>query len=537
MNSSEPRYGTRSNGLNHGDVFTSPEVVRFMLDVVGYTPESDLSNYYVLEPSFGNGDFLLEIQRRIIESANKYGFNPIEIFQKLVYGCEIDGDKFDVCITRLKENMPDLNPINFKKDDFLFVDWEVKFDFIIGNPPYVRYENIPKDIRDIYKSRFATFHYRADLYILFYEHSLKYLKSIGKHCFVCSNRWLKNEYGKKLRQLISYNYNLEKIIDIEKIDAFQESVLAYPVISVISNDINQHVVNCVCIDKIQDLERNIEYEQKKYTRADDLNAIFSSDRYSDWPTIEEQKFSIGIGVATGADRIFISRDLSDKIEAELLMPIICAKDLSGNKFQYNGLCLLNPYDKAGALVNIENYPRAKAYLEQYKAILQNRHIVKNNRKWYALIDRVKPGLQCKTKILLPDISANTHIFVDKGDYYPSHNIYYITSDNEDSERLVLLASILMSDIVKDQLMALSNKMNGGFPRWQSQVLKKLKIPYIDDIDPVSKTELLVAYERFDLMEINRLVNKLTSTKRNHLWRNYNSSIQLSLFDYSILSNC
>lgn len=530
MNSNNAIYGVRSNGLNHGDVFTSLEVVKFMLDTMGYTAQIDLSNIFILEPSFGNGDFLVEIQHRIIESSKKFNFKPNEAFQRCVFGCEIDKDKFDICISRLRILMPDFSTSNLRNEDFLFSNWNCTFDFVVGNPPYIRYENIPSEVRNIYKANFQSFHYRCDLYVLFYEHSLALLKPYGNHCFICSNRWLRNEYGKKLRYLINRNYHLDKIIDVEKINAFQESVLAYPAITVIVNRPNKHVVELAVVEKLQDLNTNIQYKQKKYPEIDDLSIIFHKDQYSEFPTIEEQNFSIGIGVATGADRIFISKDLVNKIEYELLLPIICAKDLSGNRFQYNGLCLLNPYDKFGKLIDLDNFPKAKSYLEQFKTKLQNRHIVKNNRQWYSLIDKVKLDLQHKSKILLPDISANSYVFVDRGNYYPSHNIYYIISKHGDNEQLSLLAAILMSDAVKEQLLNLSNKMNGGFPRWQSQVLRKLRIPYICDINKTIRNKLLLAYQNFDLSTINNIVSELfnsPTTYSKHKKKTYN---QLSLFD-------
>lgn len=529
MNSNNSIYGVRSNGLNHGDVFTSHEVVKFMLDTVGYTSEINLSHFCILEPSFGYGDFLLEIQHRIIESAKKYNFSPNEVFQKCVFGCEIDSIKYDECITRLRALMPDFSPCNLRNEDFLFSTWESKFDFVIGNPPYVRYENIPTKARDIYKSIFYTFHYRCDLYVLFYEHSLDCLKPLGKHCFICSNRWLKNEYGKKLRHLICKRFNLEKIIDVERLNAFNEDVLAYPVISVITNSVNQNAIEFAIVDKLIGLNSSIHYELKYYPNSEDFSCIFHKSQYSELPTIEEQNFSIGIGVATGADRIFITKDLKYNIEEELLLPIVCAKDLSGNKFQYNGLYLLNPYDKFGSLIDINNYPKAKAYLEQYRTVLQQRHIVKNNRKWYALIDRVKTDLQHKSKILLPDISANSYIFIDNGNYYPSHNIYYIISNYDDEEQLLLLAAILMSDTVKEQLLNLSNKMNGGFPRWQSQVLRKLRIPHISGINSDIKAQLISAYKCFNLSEINRIVRQLFDVSATYVNPQKRVYSQLSLF--------
>lgn len=128
--------------------------------------------------------------------------------------------------------------------------------------------------------------------------------------------------------------------------------------------------------------------------------------------------------------------------------------------------------------------------------------------WYLLIDKIKPNLLGEPKILLPDISANKCIFVDSGRYYPAHNIYYIISKDHSEEALRILAAILMSEFVRSQITRLSNKMNGGFPRWQSQAIRKLKLPDIREIPNEIKVSLLNAYEVFDFEKINQVVSEL-----------------------------
>ena len=56
---------------------------------------------------------------------------------------------------------------NVRVADFLFRDVP-KVDLVVGNPPYVRYENIPEYERTLFKDVFVTFHYRADLYVPFF---------------------------------------------------------------------------------------------------------------------------------------------------------------------------------------------------------------------------------------------------------------------------------------------------------------------------------------------------------------------------------
>lgn len=525
-------YGLRSSGISHGDVFTSPVVVNFMLDLIGYTSDKNLSLYKLLEPSFGHGDFLIEIQRRIIQSAGKFNFNASAIMSDNIYGSEIDGDKYNTCIETLKLTMPDFVPSKLKNEDFLFSTWDTKFDFIIGNPPYIRYENIPKNLRDSYKVKFATFYYRCDLYVLFYEQCLNNLSDNGRHCFICSNRWLKNEYGKKLRALISSFYKLEYIIDIEGIDVFKESVLAYPSITLILNTESDNKVNVTTIRDLSELNLPLSSTRKEILSIENWNNLFVNEDLDNLTTVEEQGFKVGIGVATGADNIYISTDLKDIIETELLIPIVNAKDLSGNVFNPKGLYLLNPYDSNGNIINLNNYPKAKSYLEKFRIILENRHIVKKGRTWYALIDRIKPELLNEPKILLPDISGNNIIFIDHGLFYPAHNIYYITGKSlTDLEQL---AALLMSEFVRNQIEGISNKMNGGIPRWQSQSIKQIRIPRLSTITPNLREKMIAAYHKGNINEINSIVEEIVRMQFAENKQRRQQKFPESLFDYDFL---
>lgn len=496
-------YGERKNGGQHGDVFTSPLVVQFMLDKVGYTPNNDLSSIRILEPSCGNGEFVEEIAKRLIVSSRLYGFDPVEAFEKNVCAFDIDAEKVSKCRTRIAQL--GMNSNNIQVEDFLKTDIE-EMDIVVGNPPYIRYENIPKEMLEYCKKVFHTFHYRCDLYVPFYEKSLAALKDKGKHCFICSNRWLKNEYGKKLRLLIAKKYNLQIILNLEEADAFQEDVLAYPAISLISKEPPSGTFGYGECKHIDDL-RTLPICNKSMPKDGDWTGAFNSIYANPFfQTIEQQGFKIGIGVATGADSIFISNEFPGRIEEELLMPGINARDLRDNKFHWQGEYLLNPYNADGTLVNLADYPLASAYLERHKEKLVSRHIAKKTpSRWYKTIDRISPALLSQPKILLPDMSGNTYVFVDDGEFYPLHNIYYIVGSS--SVQLRLLAAFLMSDFVRSQLAAVTNKMNGGFSRWQCQHLRKLKIPRLSSISEDDVQILLSHYERHEIYDLNKRINK------------------------------
>lgn len=503
--SKEYLYGKRRGGGQHGDVFTSPVVVRFMLDSVGYTAHRDLRHVRILEPSCGEGEFVVEIVRRLMASADKFCFDATEAFQRNVRAYDIDAEKTALCRQRINRLGICPSDKNIQEANFLKARIE-ETDIVVGNPPYIRYENIPADILEYCKQTFPTFHYRCDLYVPFFEKSLAALSPGGLHCFICSNRWLKNEYGKKLRLMVARYYQLRTILNLEQADAFQEEVMAYPAITIISSDLPALTFRYAEYTSVDDLNSH-EIEERPVPQEDDWTEAFSKlSTNSRFQTIEQQGFKIGIGVATGADSVFISSELPTKVEEELIMPSINARDLRGDKFQWQGKYLLNPYNEDGTLVNLEKFPRASAYLEAHREKLTSRHIAKKSpSRWYKTIDRISPELLSKPKILLPDMSGNTHVFVDEGNYYPLHNIYYIIGSSP--MRLRLLAAFLMSDFVRNQLAAVTNKMNGGYPRWQSQHLRKLKIPKLSSIAAEDVQLLLSHYERNEISSLNKRINR------------------------------
>jgi len=504
--SSSSFYGLRANGNGHGDVPTSPEVVKYMLNLVGYVPTRNLSDVNILEPSCGDGEFIIEIAKRLKDSSLIFGFNAQDAFQKCVYGCDIVAEKIVLCKQRLEALGYDTTKTQIKVGDFLQSRLP-EMDIVVGNPPYVRYENIPAYLLNYIKSTFPTFHYRSDLYIPFFEKSLRLLKPNGLHCFICANRWLKNEYGKKLRRLVASCFRLEKIINLENADAFQENVLAYPAITLIANRKSSPTFKYAEIEKVSELA-NLKMADRESPVSDDWTIAFNSSTNCDHLyTIEELGFKIGIGVATGADKIFISPQLPDVVEHELLLPALNAKDLRGDQLNWHREYLLNPYSSNGELINLSKYPLAAKYLGSHQDRLAKRHVAqKNSSRWYRTIDRIFPHLKSEAKILLPDMSGNRFIFVDEGNYYPLHNLYYITGHSV--RELKILSVILMSDNIRQQIGNITNNMNGGFPRWQSQYLRKLKVPNIGQLKKVLCDQLVNCYDIRDYDTINMLVGQL-----------------------------
>lgn len=491
--------------------------------MVGYTSDKDLSAISIMEPSCGEGEFLVEIVKRLYKSSLLFGFDANAAYQKNVYAVEIDDNKVAVCVKRIKEACPlILNPQEkIVVEDFLMTN-SFGVDIIVGNPPYIRYEQIPKDKIKLYKSVFTTFFYRPDMYVLFFEKTLGMLRSGGKHCFICSNRWMRNTYGKLLRCMVASQYHLEKIINMEHSSAFFENVLAYPAITLISKTPKSSVVEIAEFSDIKEMEALSFHEVQHPTDGNWEVGCSPDEDYSMLSLIEEQGFRIGIGVATGADSIFVSAEFKGVIEEELLIPAINARNLKGNEMKWDGRFLINPYTASGKLIDLNDFPKAKKFLEFYRERLSARHKAKKNPgRWYATLDPISQTLQRQAKILLPDMSGNTFIFVDEGKYYPQHNLYYITGGT--LQELQLIAAMLMSDYVRKQLASISNHMNGGYVRWQSQYLRLLRIPNIKDIPNELKEAVLRSYQTNDIIAINNYMNQIVDLIKGNLMTHENTT--------------
>lgn len=370
-------YGNRSNGKKHGDVFTSPDIVKYMLDMSEYTSDRDLSSITVIEPSCGEGEFVLEIISRLSQSAGKYKFSLNEAIKRCLVCFDIDKVKIEKCIHKIHTFNPtiELGEDIFRYEDFLLADIK-KADLIIGNPPYVRQEQIPECKKETYRHLFFTFKHRADLYIPFFEKSLSLLRPNGKHCFICSNRWLKNQYGYNLRNMISSSFDLQVIVNLEKVNPFQEEVIAYPAISLISNKPAGNSFKYIDIENLNSLTLPHEFDgEHKMPHNGDWSDTFNVvSNHLKLTSIEDLGFKIGIGVATGADKIFIGKHLINVVEEELLLPILTSRDIRNNNLKWGGNYLFNPFDEDGNIIDLSMYPKACAYMELHKERLQSRHV-------------------------------------------------------------------------------------------------------------------------------------------------------------------
>jgi adenine-specific DNA-methyltransferase len=203
---------------------------------------------------------------------------------------------------------------------------------------------------------------------------------------------------------------------------------------------------------------------------------------------------VSIGVATGADQVFVTKD-KDLVESDRMLPLSMVRDLASGTFQWSGHYLVNPWDESGQLVDLADYPRLEQYLTRAGSALCGRHVAKNSpRAWYRTIDKVHHNLTARPKLLLQDMRTTIHPVLESGGSYPHHNLYYVVSDRWDME---VLGGILLSRIAQAFIEAYSVRMRGGTLRFQAQYLKRIRVPHLDHIGADTQDLLRIAFRKRD----------------------------------------
>lgn len=204
-------------------------------------------------------------------------------------------------------------------------------------------------------------------------------------------------------------------------------------------------------------------------------------------------------MATGCDDVYVTMD-DTVVEEERLLPLLKAGDTVDGTPRWSGTYLVNPWDHNG-LVDLDRYPRLRRHLEANRERLGARHIARSRpRQWYRTIDRVDPGLQCRTKLVLPDLKAASHPVLDVGECYPHHNLYFVVSDDWDLE---VLGGLLLSDVTNLFVGAYCVKMRGGCYRFQAQYMRRIRVPALDQVSSQDRNRLAGAFRDRNAEEATR----------------------------------
>jgi hypothetical protein len=336
---------------------------------------------------------------------------------------------------------------------------------------------------------------------------------------------MRNQYDQKLRELVSRRFSVELILTMHDVDAFHEQVSAYPAITIIRSAAQGRAI-------VADAKQGFGCEQAEEFRtwaitsdevfltrpsyhaarlprwfpgrdywpaASPARLAMLEDLNDRFPLLEEEATGtrVGIGIATGADKVFITNraDCAD-VEDDRLLPLAMVRDIASGVLDWHGSYLVNPWTVRGGLVDIDDYPRLASYFKRHCDVLRERYVaIKQPNGWYKTIDKADHQLTARPKLLFPDMKLAIHPVLDHGGLYPHHNLYYIVSDTWD---LRVLGGLLLSKVAEAFVAAYAVKMRGGTLRFQAQYLRKIRVPHPSEISEADRFALANAFDQRDV---------------------------------------
>lgn len=407
------------------------------------------------------------------------------------------------------------------------------FDVIIANPPYVRTQVLGAERARRLARRFGLTG-RVDLYHAFLVASTRVMRSGGGIGIITSNRFLSTLGGAALRACLASNYDISEIVDLGDTKIFDAAVLP-AVFFGIRRDIalgaaSPQAPRFLKMYSVPDREAGAEMDSTRAGTAIDVlrvgrpgdyllpQGVFrltsghiavGSDPSRVWALAgaDEQNWlqrvrmaskcrfadvaTVRVGIKTTADEIFIRDDWNGlpqnrRPEEALLHPLLTHRQGArwsqrpSSKAQRTRI--LYPHESKGgrrAAVELESYPRARAYLESHRSRLEARqYVAQAGRKWYEIWVPQNPDGWEETKIVFPDISPEPRFFLDRDGFLVNGDCYWLTLKPGVPEDMLylILATANSRVMARYHDVAFGNKLYSARRRYITQYVSGYLLP-------------------------------------------------------------
>ncbi len=536
----ETTYSTRERKLS-GTHYTPDNVIDYIVErTVGRATDvfADFRQFRALDPACGSGLFLLKAFDVICASVQKQegAISPLQaraILENCLYGIDIDGaaiqeaqrnllkkaEKFGVreaklinhffvgdALERLVESGEQLELAlvsNAKPKSNATIFPEVMatggFDCVIGNPPYIRIQNIfLLERRNKYINFFQTASGRFDISNLFIELGASLLKDGGRLGFIVSNKLLSINGAAQLRKFLLNHFTIEEIIDLADTKLFEAAIL--PMILILQRghhslqqltfaSISEIKTNSAKAQSISDIfqalrdaelpvSREIEFQQRVFkfqkfltnqpSKANTIwtfhppaeRRILEKIRLHAQGTLKEIAEKISVGLKTTADDVFVKPMTlqfieKNKLERELVFPVLESHNVRRWFIQWqaekDNYVLYPHHEKNGAVlpVDLDRFPHAKKHLHAHHQKLVSRtYLQEAGRQWYEIWVHQSPADFAKTKIVTPDISTTNRFAIDRKGYFVNGTCFYIILKDQSLETNFVILALLNSKLME-----------------------------------------------------------------------------------------
>ena len=429
-------------------------------------------------------------------------------------------------------DVPSISDKVFKwEKEFLEIMKDGGFDIIIGNPPYVRIQNLNAKESEYFTKAFKSAFKNYDIYLLFVEKSLKLYKEDGIIGFIVPSKFVNADYGLGLRNLISETMSLYKLLDFKDVQIFGDAT-NYTCILFLKNSKNENFYYLFPKSKdtftLQAVS-NIEVFQKYKLPIPEPNQswVLSDSKVSELMkmlsdnnlTLGDVSKNIFQGLVTGGDSIYFVkviseteetatiRNLADNqdfiLEKTILKKLLKGKDIRKWSVEWKGYYVVYPYlVKNGKAFLIplseikDNYPFTYDYFKHYESHLKARenNRLENDNNWHQFGRLQNIEKFENPKIITQVLSAsNTFAIDNKGEYYfvggGNAGGYGIVLKEEYKDYYFFVLALLNSKVLQFYLRNISTPFKGGYFSYGKRFIEQLPIVSLGDINVSEIIEL------------------------------------------------
>lgn len=476
--------------MHNEQIYTPSKVVNFILDNVGFNNRYGIDGKHIIDNSCGNGNFLVEIVKRIFQFIPSIDREYLETY---VHGIEIDEPAYNEAINRLNKiatehNIKDVNWDIRNSNALTTTDFDDCMDYVVGNPPYCNVHHMSKENYDLLKTEFFfCSDGMTDLYIGFFEKGIQMLKSDGILGYITPNSWLTSKAGYWLRDHLYEHNSLQKIYNFDTDKLFNDAT-TFTCITIIDNNRSFDDDNIV----VYHGNFNNLTNKKQYCTVVDKHDIYVSEKILtnlkdevirniiDYEIKDcDKRFIVKNGLATLKDKLFIldpdDKDANVDIYVELYCNEIidCVKASKG-EFKY----IIYPYDDSGKPLSYDNLCLYVRSLLERRA--ERLDIDMTQENWYlygrtqAIKDVNKYRVSCnnlirdKNDVILRELPAKTAVY---------SGFYIIRNGMPQNRKEMKLLYQQVDDALKTNLFAnyvksIGKSKNGGYYTFSTKDLEQ-----------------------------------------------------------------
>lgn len=489
-----------SEQKTQGRIYTPAPLVARILDAAEYFG-GNICDARILDPACGDGEFLVEAVRRIVEVTPR---EELASALTLVHGWDLDEAAIEQCRARLDEivepfgvsvdwNVRVRNALDICLRDDLFQQQQEFFRFVVGNPPYVRIQHLSKEDRARVQSHFKfCASGSTDLYVAFFELALSLLEPNGTVALITPNTYFHTSTGRDLRRHLVEKRLLRHVVNFGYRQMFPNAT-TYAAITVAVNSPSD------CFDYV-DASGAVEKQQRvlaSQLSSQDVWRFNAASETSDCKRYKPLKeiARIHVGLATLADSVFVVKGIDNddagivrvkskhfgvvSIERDLLRPVIKGSLVKAGEPCYKEDYILFPYQLSGArpaLIREEEmaarFPLGYAYLLKARELLDKRDNGKTNSAgWYAFGRTQALISSFGEKIICPPIAKKPNFAVCCMKEATVYSGYFIKYGGD----LEALARQLNSERMQDYVQSGGRDYQGGWKGYSKASMQDFPI--------------------------------------------------------------